>query len=482
MSDADCANYGTTALVCALEMPPAVCRPASEFPIRVGMSAPATGPSQDLGVEMRKGVLVAFDEANATGGIRGRQLQLDFRDDLYIPDNAEANTRSLLDVHPDPSPARCTTSTTPPVVGQTPIGPNSLSRGPSAVIALLGNVGTPTMVRSAPIAVETGTLFFGALTGSKKVLRDGSANADCSRYIFNVRASYGQEARATLEYFFKQGVPDGKHILSFDQSDSFGQAGYDGITTAYTALKGAVDMTPPEMQIQRFRYTRDDVTSVPAQTASASKYLASVLAQDTANHTIGIMCTGTYGPVSGFIQGIRNWQYTPNSDQAKRLTIEFSAVSFVGANTLASRLQAAGTVMGPNGALPYTDNVVVSQVVPNYFSDKSQIVARYKNALATYGAGDSVVNSAEPSFNSLEGYIAATVFISGLQLHQKAFTPKELISTFEGLSKDLGLGAASFTPTNHQYLRSVWGTSLSADGKFNNRYYWVDGSTIQLFE
>ena len=220
------------------------------------MSAPATGPSQDLGVEMRKGVLVAFDEANATGGIRGRQLQLDFRDDLYIPDNAEANTRSLLDVHPDPSPARCTTSTTPPVVGQTPIGPNSLSRGPSAVIALLGNVGTPTMVRSAPIAVETGTLFFGALTGSKKVLRDGSANADCSRYIFNVRASYGQEARATLEYFFKQGVPDGKHILSFDQSDSFGQAGYDGITTAYTALKGAVDMTPPEMQIQRFRYTR----------------------------------------------------------------------------------------------------------------------------------------------------------------------------------------------------------------------------------
>jgi len=90
VSDADCANYGTTALVCALEMPPAVCRPASEFPIRVGMSAPATGPSQDLGVEMRKGVLVAFDEANATGGIRGRQLQLDFRDDLYIPDNAEA--------------------------------------------------------------------------------------------------------------------------------------------------------------------------------------------------------------------------------------------------------------------------------------------------------------------------------------------------------------------------------------------------------
>jgi ABC-type branched-subunit amino acid transport system substrate-binding protein len=110
-----------------------------------------------------------------------------------------------------------------PVAGQPPISSTALARGPNAVLAFIGNVGTPTMVRAAPVAIETGTIFFGAFTGASTILRDDKA-ADCKSFIFNVRASYAQEARATMEYFKKRNVPDYKQLISFDQDDSFGQA------------------------------------------------------------------------------------------------------------------------------------------------------------------------------------------------------------------------------------------------------------------
>ena len=47
---------------------------------------------------MRRGVLLAFDAQNAKGGVRGRKLVLEFRDDSYVPELAEASTRELLDV------------------------------------------------------------------------------------------------------------------------------------------------------------------------------------------------------------------------------------------------------------------------------------------------------------------------------------------------------------------------------------------------
>ena len=52
-----------------------------------------------------------------------------------------------------------------------------MTRGPNAVLAFLGNVGTPTMVRAAPVAIETGTIYFGAFTGADKILRDTTAGA-----------------------------------------------------------------------------------------------------------------------------------------------------------------------------------------------------------------------------------------------------------------------------------------------------------------
>jgi branched-chain amino acid transport system substrate-binding protein len=475
-SDDECGG----GFVCVDQTSQAVCRTASEARLRIGMSAPISGPSQDLGTEMRKGVLLAIDAQNEAGGVRGRKIELEFRDDEYRPESAEAAALDLLDVASGGAQAKCPTTTTPVVAGQLPVASGSLVRGPNAVLGLLGSVGTPTMVRSAPIAVETGSLFFGAFTGAARVLRDG-ASGPCARFIFNVRASYAQEARAAVEYFFKLRVPDARHIMSFDQNDSFGQAGYDGLVAAYTGLKGPIATSTPETPIARFRYTRDDESSVPGQVDATTKALGQILASDNVPHVVGIFMTDTYGPATKYIRGVRDWQYAADDEQiatqkASRLTVYFSNVSFVGPNSLAGRLKDAGSVETPSGPKPYTNGVFVSQVVPNYHTDNSDAVRDYKKAL------DAA--SLQPSFTSLEGYIATRVFIAGLATHKGPFTPDALVSTFEQLpALNLGLGASSgFTPANHNYSKSVFGTAIDSDGVFVDRYFWTDGSAIQLFE
>ncbi len=471
--DDDCSG----GLVCAAESGAAkACVSAASAPLRMGMSAPVTGPSQDLGIEMKKGILLAFDSQNRLGGVRGRPIELEFRDDEYRPEGAERAARDLLDVAAEPAaPAQCPTTTTPVIAGDQPIAKSALVRGPNAVLGLVGSVGTPTMVRSAPIAVETGSLFFGAFTGAARVLRDGTPGS-CRRYIFNVRASYAQEARATLEFFLKQRVPDAQHLVSFDQNDSFGQAGYDGLVAAYASVTGQGGVTIP-----RFRYTRDDESSVPAQVEAATRHLASLLAGNADDHVVGVLMTDTYGPATRFIRGVRDWQYAKDSEQdtlqkAKRLTIHFSNVSFVGPNSLAVRLRDAGTVATPDGPRPYSEGVFVSQVVPNYESDASDAVREYKQLLAESGL--------QPSFTSLEGFLTGKVFVAGLLAHRGPFTPAALVSTFETLPHlNLGLGAnAGFGPSDHDYSKSVFGTAITPDGRFTNRYFWSAGGALQLFE
>jgi hypothetical protein len=475
--DTDCGG----GLVCALRDQEPICVRTDDDPIVIGMSAPVTGVNQALGTGMKLGIELAFKEKNEGGGIRGRQLELSFRDDGYTPQNAEVNARALVDVQASNAQPRCPT-TAAPATGELPISNTALDRGPNAVLAFIGNVGTPTMVRAAPVAIETGTIFFGAFTGAATILRDDKA-AGCKQYIFNVRASYAQEARATADFFKNRTVPDYKHIISFDQDDTFGQAGYDGLVAAYrTVYSTALPLPAGANPIARFRYTRNDNNSVPNSVTAVTSYLMSnqVLATGGSEvHHVGIMMTDTYGAAAAFIKGVRDWQFGsgPQTMQnpATRLKLYFSNVSFVGPNALADNLKNT-FVTTPSGPMPYTENLVVSQVVPNYQNDSSDVVMAYNRLIA--GGGHT------PGFTSLEGYVSARIFLAGLEAHKGPFTPSGLVPTFEKLPDlSLGIGASSgFSATNHQYSNSVWGTIIQPDGTFKNLYFWTDGQPIQFFE
>ena len=61
--------------------------------ILFGQVAAFEGPASALGLGMREGITAAFAEANETGGVNGRRLELVSRDDGYEPaKSAEATS------------------------------------------------------------------------------------------------------------------------------------------------------------------------------------------------------------------------------------------------------------------------------------------------------------------------------------------------------------------------------------------------------
>jgi ABC-type branched-subunit amino acid transport system substrate-binding protein len=471
--DSDCGNNA----VCDVRGSDTLCVDPADAPILLGQSAPFSGVNASLGTDMNNGILLAINEQNAKGGIRGRMISINALDDGYDPEQAETNARMLTDaIDTGTSPTNCPNTSVGVSNGATPTPMNvpvsltALDRGSNGVLSLVGSVGTPTAVRATPVATETHTMFYGAFTGAGTPLRDTTAGA-CQKYVFNVRASYAQEAMATVEYFMNNSVnvTTTTNIISFQQNDTFGNAGYNGLVAAWQAVN-ATTTTPT---FQQFKYTRNDNTSVPTEATAAEAYLATIV-PTSGTLDVGVMMTDVYSSGSQFIQLIRQWQYGTGGPGDK-LRFHFSNISFVDGNALASDLKNAGTYTSPSGQQPYTTGVLVSNVVPNYVTDTAAIVTNYTKLAAAAG---------EPGgFTSLEGYISTNIFIQGLLNTTGPITPDTMIPALENLPNlSLGLGAtAGFSSSNHQYLDSVWGTTLNADGTFMDTYYWtVDTSTAPL--
>jgi len=168
----------------------------SEGVIKVGMSTALEGPASGLGSNVKLGVEAYFDQVNKNGGIAGRKLKLTALNDGYEPQQAGANMRKLIEEE--------------------------------KVVAVIGNVGTPTAVVTVPIANKSNTLLFGAVTGAG-LLRKNPAD----RYVINYRASYGEETAAMINGLLKSGIKP-EEIALFTQNDGYGDAGYNG---AIAALK-----------------------------------------------------------------------------------------------------------------------------------------------------------------------------------------------------------------------------------------------------
>ena len=79
------AASGAQAATFAAQSAASAIRGISSNEIRFGISAPLSGPSKDLGQQMRVGIETAFRAANSEGGIYGRMLRLVAADDGYEP-------------------------------------------------------------------------------------------------------------------------------------------------------------------------------------------------------------------------------------------------------------------------------------------------------------------------------------------------------------------------------------------------------------
>src|SRR5262249_48173039 len=166
-------------------------RGVTDSEIRFGISAAMSGPTKELGQNMQRGIVTAFNAANASGGVHGRQLRLFAADDGYEPARAAETMKQLYERE--------------------------------QVFGVVGNVGTPTAVVAVPYALERKMLFFGAFTGAGLLRSDPP-----DRYVFNYRASYAEETAATVDYLVKVRKLKPEQIAVFAQQDAYGDSGFSG--------------------------------------------------------------------------------------------------------------------------------------------------------------------------------------------------------------------------------------------------------------
>lgn len=65
--------------------------------INIGLVAELTGKQSDLGIQLRNGIQMAVNEINASGGIRGRQVNLVIVDEAEFAKNIESSLQDLIE-------------------------------------------------------------------------------------------------------------------------------------------------------------------------------------------------------------------------------------------------------------------------------------------------------------------------------------------------------------------------------------------------
>jgi branched-chain amino acid transport system substrate-binding protein len=373
------------ALLVALVLPSSVHAEAAPI-LKIGMSTALDGPAAGLGRGMRAGVEAYFERVNRAGGINGQRLELLALDDQYEPSRAGPNVRKLIDTE--------------------------------HVLAIVGNVGTPTAVVTVPIVNEKKVPLFGAFTGAG-VLRKTPPD----RYVFNVRASYADETAEMVRGLLEDRHLNPNDIGFFTQDDAYGDAGFAGAVKALEAhgFKSAENLP-------HGRYTRN--------TLDVEDGLAHLL--DPRVNPKAVIMVGTYKPCAKFVTLARK----------NGLHAIFANVSFVGSADLLKEL-------GKDA-----EGVVITQVVPHWSAD-FPILKEYRESRL------------EPGFVSLEGFLVGRAFTEVLRAAGPNPTPELFVQAAEsGTQFDLGVGKPqALSKTRHGFSSSVWPTVI-VRGEFRAFSNW----------
>jgi ABC-type branched-subunit amino acid transport system substrate-binding protein len=347
----------------------------------LGMSTVLSGAAAHLGINMRNGVIAALKEINLRGGIKDRSLCIIVLDDGYEPERTVSNMHRLIELE--------------------------------NVLAVVGNVGTPTAIAAVPIANRHHVPFFGAFTGAGILRR-----IPPDRYVINYRASYAEETGAMVQALITYGGLKPHEIAFFTQRDAYGDSGFVG---GIAALKN--NGLEDETQIIHGRYERNSL--------AVENGLADILLADPEPKAVIIV--GTYAPAAKFIRLARNYN----------LNSLFLNVSFVGAAPLALALGKE------------EDGVIVTQVVP-HLNSPLPLVRDFHQAIKLL---DPPVT---PTFGALEGYIATRILLKALRNISGVIKRESIIDSLENLGQfDLGFGAPlQINSMEHQASHQVWPTII----------------------
>jgi len=165
----------------------------------VGQSATLSGPSEEIGKEIKAGADAYFNAVNQAGGIAGRKIKFISLDDGGEAEKAKANTQKLI------------------------TDENAL--------VLFGYAGEHAIKAALPIIEKSKVPFVAAASG------DQNLREPFNRYFFNVRASYMEETERMVDQYVRRGV---NKIALFYQNDPYGRAGLAGVDKALRDRKSSI--------------------------------------------------------------------------------------------------------------------------------------------------------------------------------------------------------------------------------------------------
>lgn len=196
---------------------------AAASPIKLGISVPLTGPVGSSCGPLNKATLAWFNYVNAHGGIGGRQISSDTRDDAYTAARAVVNTKAFV------------------------------SEGVTAVVGQCGSLQQPAQ---APLLKASGIPYlfpFGVVSN----LYTPSYPGD-----FSLLPSYGDQLATAIQYAFKAHGPGTVALINTSNPDlptlinevsGAIKKGGGKLVANYTVPPGTADYSPYVLKMKSLK-------------------------------------------------------------------------------------------------------------------------------------------------------------------------------------------------------------------------------------
>jgi branched-chain amino acid transport system substrate-binding protein len=348
--------------------------------ILIGQSAGYTGVAAAGVKETSDGAKLLFNAINAQGGIHGQKIELISLDDKFDPKLAYENARVLIEE--------------------------------KKVLAMFLTRGTPHAEAIFPLLEKHSIALVAPSTGAMIL------HQPVKKHVFNVRATYQQEAEKAIQYLNTSGI---KRIALVVTDDSFGADGVVG------ALKGLTDAGLAAVVHEKIDRSKPDF----------SKIIPKIIAADA--QTILLI-----SPSSTAVAGIEALRAAGSSAQVITLSNNASSgfVKSLGNNSL---------------------GVVVTQVFP---SEKALSYALVKEAYELTRTKNAIISELTPS--NLEGFAAAKVMVEALRRAGAGEMTRAKIQTALENIKEFDLGGLKlgYGPNDRTGLKFADLSVVGSDGKF----------------
>ncbi len=168
----------------------------SAKPISIGASLPLSGGAATFGQQSRWGAELAAEEANAAGGVRGRKIEIDFRDNRCNPAEAVKSVSKMI--------------------------------SEKSYVAILDGLCSSAALAIMPVAERAGIPYVVANASATSIAEKSGVGGN--KWTFKTNPTDASMVDALVGWLNTQG--GASNIAFLGEDTDFGRAGQTGLTTA----------------------------------------------------------------------------------------------------------------------------------------------------------------------------------------------------------------------------------------------------------